>query len=77
MQGGVEQSLRDPSKKPLICRLQGALIGLVFTSLLAYVVVLTVSGRGSGLGTPGGTLRSPHTPRQVSLFRIFVRVSRR
>ncbi|PWN90022.1 hypothetical protein FA10DRAFT_229407 [Acaromyces ingoldii] len=47
------QVLNNPGKKPYICRLQGALIGLVFTSLLAYVIVLT-----------------------VSLFRIFVRVSR-
>ncbi|KAJ1027749.1 hypothetical protein NDA13_003204 [Ustilago tritici] len=35
--------LDDPSKKPYICRLQGSLIGLVFVSLLAYLVVLTVS----------------------------------
>lgn len=49
-----QQTLNDPSVKPSICRLQGALIGLVFTSLLAYVVVFS-----------------------VSLFRIFVRVSKR
>lgn len=49
-----EQTLNNPSRKPYICRLQGALIGLVFTSLLAYVIVFS-----------------------VSLFRIFVRVSKR
>ncbi|PWN33185.1 uncharacterized protein FA14DRAFT_135279 [Meira miltonrushii] len=49
-----QQVLNNPSRKPYICRLQGALIGLVFTSLLAYVVVFS-----------------------VSLFRIFVRVSKR
>lgn len=49
-----EQRLNDPAKKPYICRMQGALIGLVFTSLLAYVIVFS-----------------------VSLFRIFVRVSKR
>jgi hypothetical protein len=35
--------LNDPSRKPFLCRLQGSLIGLVFVSLLAYVIVLTVS----------------------------------
>ena len=35
--------LKDSSRKPYICRLQGSLIGLVFVSLLAYLVVLTVS----------------------------------
>ena len=35
--------LNNPSKKPYICRLQGSLIGLVFVSLLAYLIVLTVS----------------------------------
>lgn len=35
--------LRNPSLKPYICRLQGSLIGLVFVSLLAYLIVLTVS----------------------------------
>ncbi|TKY91000.1 hypothetical protein EX895_000999 [Sporisorium graminicola] len=35
--------LNDPSRKPYICRLQGSLIGLVFVSLLAYLIVLTVS----------------------------------
>ncbi|KAJ1029957.1 hypothetical protein NDA16_000870 [Ustilago loliicola] len=35
--------LDDPSKKSYICRLQGSLIGLVFVSLLAYLIVLTVS----------------------------------
>lgn len=48
------QQLNNPSRKPYICRLQCALIGLVFTSLLAYVIVLT-----------------------ISLFRIFIRVSKR
>ncbi|EPQ29052.1 uncharacterized protein PFL1_03341 [Pseudozyma flocculosa PF-1] len=37
------QPLLDMSKKPYLCRLQGALIGLVFVSLLAYLIVLTVS----------------------------------
>lgn len=49
-----QQTLDNPNAKPYICRLQGALIGLVFTSLLAYVIVFS-----------------------VSLFRIFVRVSKR
>ncbi|PWN53441.1 hypothetical protein IE53DRAFT_384050 [Violaceomyces palustris] len=35
--------LKDPQKEPYICRLQGALIGLCFVSLLAYLVVLIVS----------------------------------
>lgn len=35
--------LNNPSRKPYICRLQGSLIGLVFVSLLAYLIVLTVS----------------------------------
>lgn len=35
--------LNDPSRKPYLCRLQGSLIGLVFVSLLAYIIVLTVS----------------------------------
>ncbi|KAJ9476381.1 Regulator of phospholipase D SRF1 [Pseudozyma hubeiensis] len=35
--------LNNPSRKPFICRLQGSLIGLVFVSLLAYLIVLTVS----------------------------------
>lgn len=35
--------LKNPSRKPYICRLQGSLIGLVFVSLLAYLIVLTVS----------------------------------
>lgn len=35
--------LINPSRKPYICRLQGSLIGLVFVSLLAYLIVLTVS----------------------------------
>lgn len=39
------QRLNDPAKKPAICRLQGALIGLCFTSLLAYVIVFAVSGK--------------------------------
>lgn len=37
------QPLNEVSAKPMICRLQGALIGLVFTSLLAYVVVFSLS----------------------------------
>ncbi|UZJ50972.1 hypothetical protein CBS101457_000292 [Exobasidium rhododendri] len=40
---GGEQSLNDPSAKGEICNLQSALIGLVFVSLLAYVIVLFVS----------------------------------
>ncbi|PWY97322.1 hypothetical protein BCV70DRAFT_202977 [Testicularia cyperi] len=35
--------LQNPSRQPYLCRLQGTLIGLVFVSLLAYVIVLTVS----------------------------------
>lgn len=35
--------LNNPGRKPYICRLQGSLIGLVFVSLLAYLIVLTVS----------------------------------
>ncbi|SJX60829.1 uncharacterized protein SRS1_12055 [Sporisorium reilianum f. sp. reilianum] len=35
--------LNNPSRKPYVCRLQGSLIGLVFVSLLAYLIVLTVS----------------------------------
>ncbi|SNX84168.1 uncharacterized protein MEPE_02876 [Melanopsichium pennsylvanicum] len=35
--------LLHPGRKPYICRLQGSLIGLVFVSLLAYLIVLTVS----------------------------------
>lgn len=35
--------LLDPSAKPSICRLQGALIGLTFTTLVAYVLVFAVS----------------------------------
>ncbi|SPO21383.1 uncharacterized protein UTRI_00860 [Ustilago trichophora] len=35
--------LNNPNRKPYICRLQGSLIGLVFVSLLAYIIVLTVS----------------------------------
>lgn len=38
-----ESPLNNPSRKPYICRLQGSLIGLVFVSLLAYLIVLTVS----------------------------------
>ncbi|GAK61876.1 uncharacterized protein PAN0_001c0071 [Moesziomyces antarcticus] len=35
--------LNNPGRKPFVCRLQGSLIGLVFVSLLAYLIVLTVS----------------------------------
>ncbi|CAO1633722.1 unnamed protein product [Sympodiomycopsis kandeliae] len=38
-----ESPLRDVQEKPYICRLQGALIGLTFTTLLAYVAVFAVS----------------------------------
>ncbi|CAO1633695.1 unnamed protein product [Parajaminaea phylloscopi] len=35
--------LRDPSLQPVICRYQGVLIGLTFTTLVAYVLVFAVS----------------------------------
>uniref|UniRef100_V5ENM9 Uncharacterized protein n=2 Tax=Kalmanozyma brasiliensis (strain GHG001) TaxID=1365824 RepID=V5ENM9_KALBG len=35
--------LNNPGREPYICRLQGSLIGLAFVSLLAYLIVLTVS----------------------------------
>lgn len=41
--GDRPDPLRNPGRKPYICRLQGTLIGLVFVSLLAYVIALTVS----------------------------------
>ena len=41
--GDRPDPLIDMSLKPYLCRLQGALIGLVFVSLLAYVVVMIVS----------------------------------
>ncbi|KDN45914.1 hypothetical protein K437DRAFT_235602 [Tilletiaria anomala UBC 951] len=39
----AESPLNDNSRKPHICRLQGALIGLCFVSLLAYTFALTLS----------------------------------
>ena len=39
----VAGSISEDGEKPYICRLQGALIGLCFVSLLAYIIVLTVS----------------------------------
>ncbi|PWN43063.1 hypothetical protein IE81DRAFT_289225 [Ceraceosorus guamensis] len=39
----TQSPLTDPAKKPIICRLQGTLIGLVFVSLIAYVIVLVLS----------------------------------
>lgn len=68
----LQSPLQDPGTKPNICRLQGALIGLVFVSLLAYLIVLTV--RAAARRVPMRPLLTLQV--QVSLFRIFVRVSR-
>jgi hypothetical protein len=59
----LQSPLQNPTTKPNICRLQGALIGLVFVSLLAYLVVLTVRSAGGMLAT------APLTPSPMPRYR--------